>query len=134
MNEWISLIADIIGILGAGFALLAWLQARQLKQEYDAEKVRQHKKVQVVLQHGTQKIELPVELRRDELTRSEILGRIGMIPIKKEVPPKKAGKRFSIVALHTPEFLKQINQIITGTEEGILTISCTEEEMEQFDL
>ena len=75
MKEWISLIADIIGIAGALFALFAWLQSRQLKQEYDKEKARQHKKVQVVLQHGVNKIELPVELRRDELTRSEILGR-----------------------------------------------------------
>ena len=128
MNEWISLIADIIGIFGAVFALFAWLQARQLKKEYEAEKARQHKKIQVVLQHGAQQIELPVELLRDELTRSEILGRIGMIPTK------KPGKRFSIASLNTPEFLKQLNQIIIGSGEGILSISCTEEEIDQFDL
>ena len=132
--EWIGLVADIIGILGAIFALLGWQKARELQKELHREEKRQHQKVQVVLQHGAKKVDLPVELHRDEVTRSEILGRIGMIPIKKEIRPKEAGKRFSIASLNSPEFLKQINQIITGTEEGILTISCTEEEIEQFDL
>ncbi|MCA9962967.1 MAG: hypothetical protein KC423_01945 [Anaerolineales bacterium] len=125
----LSLIADIIGILGAIFALFAWLQARALKQAADEEKNRQNKKVQVVLQHGGKRIELPVQLRRIELTRSEILGRIGMLPLTKK------GGRFSLDYLSTPQFLQQINQISGGQEEeNVLTISCTEEEFNQFDL
>ena len=126
--EWIGLVADIIGILGAIFALFAWLKARELQQELEREKMRQHKEVQVVLAHGANKIELSVKLRRAELTRAEILGRIGMIPMKKKED------RFSIAYLDTPDFLQQINQIIEGTDEGILTIACTKREFEQFDL
>lgn len=124
----LSLIADVIGILGAIFALLAWLQARALKQTADEEKKRQNKKVQVVLQHGGKRIELPVQLRRIELTRSEILGRIGMLPLKRK------GERFSLDYLSTPQFLQQINQVSEGQQESVLTISCTEEEFNQFDL
>lgn len=124
----IGLIADIIGILGAIFALFAWLQSRALKKELDAEKERQNKRVNVSLQHGSQKIDLPIQLRRAELTRSEILGRIGMIPMKEE------GKRFSISFLYSEDFLKQINQIMEGTGESILVIPCTEKEFKQFKL
>jgi hypothetical protein len=126
--EWIGFVADIIGISGALFALLGWQKARQVQEELEREKIRQNKEVQVVLAHGADKIELSVELRRAELTRSEILGRIGMIPTK------KPGRRFAIASLNTPEFLKQINQVAMGSGEGILTIPCTKEEMEQFDL
>ncbi|MCB8983459.1 MAG: hypothetical protein H6659_06530 [Ardenticatenaceae bacterium] len=128
MKEWLSLIADVIGILGAIFALLAWLQSRQLKQAIEQETRRQNQKIQVVLQHGANKIELPIELRRAEITRAEILGRIGMLPMKKQ------GERFSIAYLHKPEFQKQISQVVEGSGEGIITISCTEKELAQFDL
>lgn len=81
--EWFSLIADIIGIAGALFALFAWQQARQIRKEQKQEATRQSKVVKVTLQYGKEKSELPVQLRRAELFRAEILGRIGMIPMKK---------------------------------------------------
>ena len=126
--DWLAIVADIVGLLGALFALLAWLQTRQLKKMQERESSRQNMTVQVVLQHGAQKIELPVEIRRRELTRSEILGRIGMLPMKKR------GDRFAIGYLNSPEFLKQLNQIADGPGPGLLTISCTEREINQFDL
>lgn len=125
--NWLGYIADVIGIFGAIFALLGWLKAKELKKELEHEKIRQHKDIQVVLAHGAEKIELSVKLRRAELTRAEIQGRMGMIPMKKK------GKRYSIAYLNTPDYLKQINQIIEGTDEGILTIACTEDEFKQFD-
>ncbi len=69
-----------------------------------------------------------MELRRAELTRAEILGRLGMIPMKTK------GSRFSLSYLNKPEFLAQINQIMDGSGDAVLTIPCTQEEFEQFDL
>lgn len=127
--EWISLIADIIGILGAVFALFAWRQARQLREDLKQEQTRQNQVVQVELRQGDRTYALPVlQLRRGELTRAEILGRIGMIPMKKK------GQRFEIRYTNTAEFLKQINQILDGKVDSILTIPCTDTEFEQFDL
>lgn len=126
--EWLGLVADLIGILGAVFALFAWRQARQIRAAQQLELARQSKMVQVTLQHGSQKIELPVQLRRAELSRAEILGRIGMIPMRKQ------SARFSLAYLNTPEFLKQINQVVEGTVDGVLTIPCTADEFRQFDL
>jgi len=61
-------------------------------------------------------------LCRAEITRAEILGRLGMILMKLR------GCRFS------PEFLRRLNEIIQGSEDTVLTIPCTQQEFEQFDL
>lgn len=127
-KDWLGLAADTTGILGALFALLAWWQARQLRQEAHAERMRQNRAVTLVLQHGARRIELPVELRRAELTRAEILGRLGMIPMRTR------GQRFSLDYLNTPDFLRQINQIASGNGPGLLTIPCTAAELDQFDI
>lgn len=126
--HWIGLIADLIGILGAVFSFYAWAKAREIQADLKEERKRQSRGITVVLQSGNNRIDLPVELRRTELTRAEILGRIGMIPMKKK------GSRFTLEYLNTPEFLRQINQITAGEGEGILTIPCKPEELTQFEL
>ncbi|NUM45124.1 MAG: hypothetical protein HUU38_10480 [Anaerolineales bacterium] len=129
MPQTLSLIADIIGITGAIFALFAWLQARQLKKIQEIEQIRQNKKIKVVLNYGLEKIELPIELRRAEFNRAEILGRIGMIPMK-----DKEQKRFKLEYLHSVQFYQQVTQLMDGVNEGLLTIPCSKEEFYQFDL
>jgi hypothetical protein len=100
-----------------------------LHREFELEQKRQEQSVTVILQNGArQRLELPVELRRAELTRAEILGRIGMIPMKVK------GQRFSLEYLSTPDFLRQINQIFASDSNSILTIPCNESEYDQFDL
>jgi hypothetical protein len=124
----IGLVADGIGILGAVFALYAAVQAHLIRQEQQQEHQRQNEKVEVKLNHGGEELNLPIELRRADVTRAEVLGRIGMIPMKQK------GQRFSLKYLSKPDFLKQINQIAAGKGENVLTISCNKEELEQFDL
>lgn len=100
-----------------------------LHREFEQEQKRQEQKISVILQNGARnRLELPVELRRAELTRSEILGRIGMIPLKAK------GQRFSLEYINTPDFLRQINQISANDGNSILTIPCNKNEYAQFDL
>ena len=126
--QYLSTIADSIGILGAIFALFAWLKARQIQQEFQAEQQRQNRKITVILNYGPKPLELPVQIRRVELTRAEILGRIGMLPMK------NPGARFSLGYINKPDFLQRIYEITGSTGDTILTIPCTKEEFEQFDL
>jgi hypothetical protein len=126
--EWISLFADVIGILGAIFAFFAWIQARTVRKELERERARQNRTVTVVLQHGADKLPLPIELRRAELTRAEVLGRLGMIPMKQK------GQRFALSYVGTAKFLEQINRIAANVGDEELIIPCTREEFEQFDL
>ena len=69
-----------------------------------------------------------MELRRAELTRSEVLGRIGMIPMKEK------GRRFTLEYLNQPDFLRKINIIAKSSEDDILTVPCTAEELAQFNV
>jgi len=125
--QWISLASDIIGVLGGIFALLAWIQSFRIREELKHEKQRINKKVKVILSHGKDAIELPVELRRAELSRAEILGRIGMLPMRQK------GARFSLAYLSEPEFLRRLNEVVEADGNTILTIPCNKDEFEQFD-
>lgn len=126
--ESVSLISDFLGLLGVVFSLLAWLQARQLDKKIEHEKQRQNKRITVILTSGKREIKLPVGLRRAEFTRSEILGWIGMLPMKDK------GKRFSLEFLNKPEFFRRINEIISAEGDTTLVIPCEEQELDQFDV
>ncbi len=121
-----SLVANIITFLSFLFSILAWYKARQVHGFLEAEKTRHNKKIRVILRNGEKTIELPIEIRREELTRSEILGRIGMIPMNEK------GKRFTIEYLNAPEFFQQINTLKDNYGEGILEIRCSPNELKQF--
>lgn len=123
--EWLSFIADIVGISAA---LFAGYQAYKLRQERKREKERQDKKIKVILKSPTQHINLPFDLRRSETTRAEVLGRIGMIPMKEK------GKRFEIQNTNTEEFLLKMYQIIDGKDDAEFIITCVPDELSQFDL
>jgi hypothetical protein len=81
-----SISADIItwltALVSAVFAILAWQQAKAVRQAMEREKQRQNRKIEIVLQHGGKKYKLPVTLRRADFVRSEILGYLGMIPMR----------------------------------------------------
>lgn len=126
--EWLSAIADVIGILGAIFALFAWLKSLQIQRELRREQQRLRQQIKVVLSYGPQTLALPVHIRRSELTRAEVLGRIGMLPMQ------TPGARFSLGATSTPEFLRRLDEIVDADGDTTLTIPCTKEEFEQFAL
>lgn len=126
--DWLGSVSDVIGILSAVFALLAWQESLRINEKLKAEKQRQDRAIKVVLHSDRQDIELPFALRRMELTRAEVLGRIGMIPMKEK------GKRYSIEYLNQPEFLDRIDQILSGYGDATSEIPCSEQEISQFDI
>ena len=126
--EILSIIANVIGIGGAVFALLAWWQTRRLRAEQTAERTRQNSKIAVELRCGERRILLPGTVRRAEFTRSEILGRIRMLPMKEK------GKRFELRYVNSVEFVEQIHEVAQGNHQRVLTINCDEQELAQFAL
>ena len=128
MLEILSFIADLIAVVGVGFSYYAWQKAKAIEAELEQERARQNQKITVQLQNGGQSIRLPVEFRRQEWTRAELLGRLGMIPMREK------SKRFSLSYLGTPEFFKQMGNILEGEGDQLFTIPCNDEEFKQFDL
>lgn len=129
MTPWVSYTADVIGILAAVFALFGWIQSRRVKQYLENEQQRLNRTVRILLSwnQGQDVIELPGKLRKEDLTRGEILGVLGMIPMK--VP----GKRFELLYLSTADFYEQLNHISAESEDSTLIIYTTAEEIDQFD-
>ena len=124
---WIGLIGNIVGILGAIFAVGAWWQAKAVKATLEAEKTRMNRKIKITLYHGNDKIELPEQLRRSEFTRQEVLGRIGMVP-------RRSKDSFKIKYTNEAEFFEQLHTVMDGNDDAILTIPLTSEEYHQFDV
>lgn len=131
--QWLSLASDVIGVLGGIFAFFAWLQTSRLRKDAERERQRQNERIKVILRYGEHQYELPVELRRAELTRSELLGRLGMVPVKKNSKGQEQ-KRFSISYLNSKEFFETLNGLILGSGNDVLNIPCERKEYEQFDI
>ena len=126
----LGFLADVVGIAGALFASFAWWQAKKLRQETKQEQERLRQKIHIVLKltDGDRQIDLPVDLRRAELTRAELLGFLGMVPMKNK------GRRFSLHYLSTPDFFKELDRIQRSTRNEALVIPCTVDEINQFDV
>ena len=123
-------IADVLSVIGTVFAGFGWWQAKINSKQMTKEKERMSSPIEVILEdkNSKRKIALPVLLRRYELTRSELLGCIGMIP------RKDSSKFFVLKYLSSSSFFKELNRIQASDKEENLIIHCSIEEMEQFDV
>ena len=124
--EYLGTIADVIGVVGAIFATLAWLNTRRAAARLRREEERLSAPVFVCLVSGNDRKILPLELTRAELSRAELLGRIGMVPVK------PARERFTLSSLATPVFLRKLREAQQGTGSVTIEIPCTQNEIEQF--
>lgn len=132
--NWISFVADLIGILSAFFALFAWLNTIRIQkfQKKELERLSQKVKIRLTYKINGRKsyIELPGEMRREEVSRAEILGWIGMLPMIKE----KERERYKIAYINSPEFFNQMNQIQAGSGDMLFEIPCDKNEIDQFNV
>lgn len=126
--DWINWGISVIGVIGALFSIVAGVYSFKVNQQLKKEKLRQNKKIPVQLVYGSKTYELPVGIRRAEFSRSEVLGYLGMLPMKDK------GNRFSVGYLNTAQFFFRLNEILEGNGDSTLQIPCTEMEFNQFDL
>jgi len=128
-NEFIGNFANWTGALGALFAFFAWLSVLWGQRQEKKEAVRLAEKIELRLEigEGGEGIVLPVPIRRREVSRAELLGRLGMLPMA------EAGKRFSLRHLSTAAFLESLDAIQDGSET-VLKIPASQAEIDQFDL
>lgn len=128
-----SIIGNSASIVGTFFALLAWRESRQVKEVLEIENKRKQEQITITLSTGDDKLVLPNKIRRSELSRAEVLGRIGMLPKNTDkLIDVKPQARFSIDFINKPKFLDRINDVVTSRQTH-LTVECTAEELHQFD-
>ncbi len=125
-GDGLGAVTGAVGALGAVGAFAAsaanWLHARRLERRA-AEPV----KVRLVLEGEGRSIDLPLEMRRRDLSRAELLGRLGMLPMR------ELGRRFSLRHLAKPAFMRDLARVLDG-ESAVLTIPASIEELDQFDI
>lgn len=122
MWDLIDKLATIISLIAA--AIAAW-NALKLRKETECRWQKENEQIHVILRSPTRQIRLPVEIKRRDFTRSELLGYIGMLPLPQGKP------RFSLNFTSTTEFSQQLESI---REAGIeFIISCNEDELDQFN-
>ena len=96
---------------------------------FEREKIKRScEEIFIVLKDGCEEVWFPEPLRRSQFSRNEVLGVVGMIPMKEH------GKRFAIKYTSDPEFLRDVNRISEGDTDGKIYIRCTKKELEQFDV
>jgi hypothetical protein len=128
----LDFIANIIEVATLLFAILAWIQSSRLNRRVREERMKMNKEVKIKLVNGDKSYIVPVPLKGSEVSRAEILGRLGMIPIKPEKAINVKSPRFSISYLSTDAFMNRLNEIDEITSDTTVEISCTDEEFQQF--
>lgn len=120
--DFIGLFANVAGAVSGVAAFLGVLRLLR-------EQARLDDRVSVVLKLEAEEsvVVLPLEMLRRDVSRAELLGRIGMLPMRQK------GARFSIRAMSTPAFMQTVNAVVEGTTDT-LVIPVTRQELEQFEL
>jgi len=120
--ETVGYVSDMVGTIGGIVSAVGIIKLL-------AQKKREEQIVSVFfcVAEGNKTIFLPFEIVRRDVSRAEILGRMGMLPIQ-----EKSG-RFVVRGLLTPEFFKNLNEVREG-KTSVLHIPITQKELEQFVL
>ena len=131
MSSDLSFVANVLGILGVLgtflSALYAGWQSYKTRRDAQRERQRQDQSITIVLRDrdSGQEYVLPVSLRREHLTRSELMGYLG-------VAQKNHKGRFNLDYLATRPFFEQLEHAQEGRGPASLTIPATGGEIEQF--
>lgn len=119
---WVSNLANLIQILGIPSLLFSIVRDRRERQ-------RMRRRVKILLKTETGTYTLPGTLRREDLRRGEVLGHLGMVPLKGEQ------KRFEPLSyLNTGSFFDQMYQIYKDDGDAELILYASHEELEQFEI
>jgi len=120
MLEIIGHVSNVAGALGGIVAAIGVIRLLAAKRRQE-----QLVEVSLVLTSTSQKFVLPLQLQRKDITRAELLGRLGMFV--------KGGQRFSLAALGSAQFLGNLNEVARGNKNE-LVLQVSEEEISQFKL
>ncbi|HOE71053.1 MAG TPA: hypothetical protein PLE10_07670 [Brevefilum sp.] len=128
--EIFSFVADIIGIFSAFAAVAAWVNTKRIQKNHklELERLNQKIKIRLINQETSNYIDLNGEMRREEISRAEILGWIGMLPMILE----KERSRYKLEFTNTDEFFTRMNEIRAGSGDMIFEIDCNKGELDQF--
>lgn len=115
-------IGIVVGIFTGMISLMIWFYLlRKEKRDNDLIAITLH----VPESHLT--ATLPGKIRRKNLTRAELQGLLGMLPMQ------EAGKRYQLPALNDPAFFDGLMKAQVDRDIHEVVISCDQEDLQQFN-
>lgn len=80
LNTPVGLLASVVGIVTAVFSILSWAKARAIRRTQQAEERRRGEPIRLIVVRESDREEhvLSYQPRRDQATRTEIMGILGM--------------------------------------------------------
>ena len=117
INTILNFVAALIGILSAVFVVLAWRKARQIREAQAGEERRRSGHIRLILSNektGEEHV-LGYRPRRDQATRAEVLGILGMysgevrFESSKLVPILESGEFDRMISGSTSELQFQVS-------------------------
>ena len=111
---------DVVSLASLIVSSLIWLK---LKHEEEL----QDQKIAIIINgEGGSPYKLKTHIRKKNLTRSELQGVLGALPMKQD--------RYKIAYLSHPDFFNALDLAQTDKDSNELMIKCSPEELKQFDL
>lgn len=123
----IDYVSGILALLAAISSVAAWMQSIANRNALSSEKERQNAAIgiKLVCEDGRFRL-LDLEMIRAEVSRAEVLGRLGMLPMASK------GQRFSIAWLSSREFLQELARIRDGVGNDVIRVKVSASEFDQF--
>lgn len=124
VNIWDTLdkFGIIVGIFTGMISLMIWIYLlRKEKRDNDLIAITLH------VSESNFSATLPGKIRRKNLTRAELQGLLGMLPMK------EAGKRYQLPALNDPAFFDGLMKAQVDRDIHEVVISCESEDLQQFN-
>ncbi len=126
---WVSPLWDYFDKIGIAAALIAmlfsiliWLNQRRKERQDNA-----LLDICLYCPETDQSISLPAQIRRKNLSRAEIQGLLGILPLK-----QNRNGRYFLSALNSPAFFDLLERVQIDSQLNELVIECKAEELDQF--
>lgn len=123
MNITVEGISTITGLMSTVVSIAIWLKL-QLQRRFDEQRIV----ISLVIPDTDKRITLPCRVERKHLTRAEVQGILGTIPMVVE------NSRYSIKFFNSREFYACLEDAQDLKDQNELLINCTLDEIKQFDL
>jgi hypothetical protein len=118
----LELLANVLGVVSVAVSTAIYANQKRVEMKNNT-----IVSVKLILVDNSYEVSLPLKMLRKDVSRAEMLGRLGMIPMRQK------GARFAIKSLFSQALMDEIIKVQLGAT-NVVTIPCTREEIEQFDL
>lgn len=113
---------NIVSLLSLAVSFSIWCGLRY-RERFEKQLINIHIKVkngEVYPLHG--------RIRRKNLTRSEVQGLLGILPMKAKQ------ERYKLASLSQADFFRRLEEVQEDRTKNTLVVECSVEELKQFDL